>query len=315
MNPAIAHDRAALTQALKKQAMELGFTACGVAKADAVAALHANALSHWIGNGRHADMDYMARHRDKRLDPRLLMEGCRSIVCVAMNYYPAERLGSTQLQFAYYAYGKDYHELMRTKLNELLAYAQGLAPAHGRAFCDTAPVLERYWAQQAGIGWAGRNTQLILPKGGSYFFLGELFLDIELDYDTPMLSRCGTCRACIDACPMQAITAAGLDANRCLSYLTIENKGSIPPKAACRMGNRIYGCDECQKACPWNRFAQPTAIRELQPSEAFLRMTPGNWAQLTESTYRTLFRQSAVKRAKYQGLMRNIAACRKGKGE
>ena len=308
-----AHDRAALTQALKQRATELGFAACGVARAGAVAPAHAQAFNRWIEEGRHAGMGYMAQHRDKRLDPRLLVEGCKSIVCVALNYYPAERLAENQMQFAYYAYGKDYHDVMRTQLGELLAYAQTIAPAHGRAFCDTAPVLERYWAQQAGIGWTGRHTQLVIPGAGSYFFLGELLLDIELDYDAPMPSRCGTCRACLDACPMQAIgSPAGLDANRCLSCLTIENKGPIPPEAAREMGNRIYGCDDCQKACPWNRFAQPTDIEAFRPTETFLRMKPDDWAGLTEDAFRALFRQSAVKRAKYQGLMRNIAAARKG---
>lgn len=315
MKSCAIYNRTAVTKALKKRATELGFAACGIAQANTVSPSHAAALNYWIEKKRHADMGYMAHHREKRLDPRLLVEGCQSIVCVALNYYPAEKLTNDQMQFAYYAYGEDYHDIMRFKLNELLIYAQTLAPINGRAFCDTAPILERYWAQQAGIGWIGRNTQLIIPRAGSYFFLGELLLNAELDYDVPMNSHCGTCHACLNACPMKAIgNPSGLDANRCLSYLTIENKGDdIPAEAANRMDNCIYGCDACQKACPWNRFARPTSIELLKPSEKFLHMTPDDWEHLTQDTYHALFRKSAVKRAKYQGLMRNIAACRKNK--
>lgn len=304
------YDRLSLSQAIKAEALRLGFSACGITQAGPVDEDTRNRLTEWLRQGRQAEMGYMGNHTEKRLDPRLLVEGSRSIVCVALNYYPARKLRDDQLQFAYYAYGKDYHEVMRQKLTQLLAYIDGhLTPATGRAFCDTAPVLERYWAQQAGLGWIGKNTQLIIPHAGSYCFLGELLLDVELAYDTPVTDRCGNCTRCLDACPTRALEQPRLlDAGRCLSYLTIEHRGAIPEREARTMGNRIYGCDECQRACPHNRFAQANHTPELQPTENFLNMQPEQWERLTVEEYRELFKGSAVKRAKYEGLVRNITA-------
>ena len=302
-----------LTQYIKAEALHLGFDACGIARAEEVGNPSRRALQKWLMQGEQAGMTYMANYADKRLDPRLLMEGAQSIVSAALNYYPAVPLKEEQYQFAWYAYGKDYHEIMKEKLHALLAGIRQQAPEiSGRVFCDTAPLLERYWAQQAGLGWIGKNTQLIVPRAGSTFFLGEVLLDTELLYDTPQPARCGNCTRCLDACPTHALeTPYHLDANRCLSYLTIEHKGEIPEVATTQMGHCVYGCDRCQQACPWNRFARPAGEPALQPSESFLRMTPEEWDTLTVERYRELFKGSAVKRAKYEGLMRNIRAVRK----
>lgn len=294
------------SETIKAEARSLGFSACGVAEAGQVDKTHADAFIRWIKAGGHAGMDYMAHNTDKRLDPTLLMPGVKSIVCVALNYSPAQRLPAGEPQIAAYALGRDYHDIMKSKLHTLAA---NLGISTYRAFCDTAPVMERYWAEQAGIGWTGRNRQLIIPHAGSMFFLGELFLDICLDYDKPIQQRCGTCRACTQACPTGALGYDGtFDAGMCLSYLTIENRGTIPRPAAEKMGNCIYGCDRCQDACPWNRFAKPTEELLLAPKPELISMTRADWQQLTVEQYRTLFKGSAVKRAKYEGLTRNISA-------
>ena len=252
-------------------------------------------------------MDYMARNVDKRLDPRKLMPGVKSIVCVALNYAPAVRMPEGELQFASYALGKDYHDIMKSRLHTL---ASRLCLASYRAFCDTAPVLERYWAAQAGLGWLGRNHQLIIPHAGSMFFLGELFIDTELDhYDTPAKPRCGTCHSCIDACPTGALGVDGsFCSGKCLSYLTIEHRGDIPPTLADKMGDTVYGCDRCQDACPHNRFARPTHVEEFRPTEELLHLSKTDLEKLTEEEYDRIFQGSAVRRAKYEGLMRNLRA-------
>ena len=303
------------TTYIKSEALRLGFDVCGIARAGKVSETVRSAFHEWLAKGKQADMAYMANYTDKRLDPRLLLENARSIVSVALNYYPRVPLKKEQYQFAWYAYCKDYHDIMKSKLNTLLAnIRQQIPEANGRVFCDTAPLLERYWAWQAGLGWIGKNTQLLIPQAGSTFFLGEILLDIELEYDTPRPSRCGNCTRCLEACPTQALEAPyRLNAAHCLSYLTIENRGDIPEEAARKMGNCVYGCDRCQQACPWNRFARPTQEPELSPSEAFLRMTPEEWDTLSIEQYRELFKGSAVKRAKYEGLMRNIGKIRKEK--
>ncbi|KAA6317046.1 Epoxyqueuosine reductase, partial [termite gut metagenome] len=243
---------------IKAGALSLGFSVCGIAPADTIGR-YADYFKDGLAAGNHAGMTYLERHFDKRCDPRLLVEGTRSIISVALNYYPQHRIEKDQYQFALYAYGKDYHQVTHRKLNSLFAYInKEVHPVNGRVFCDTAPVLERYWAWRAGLGWIGKNTQLIIPQAGSFFFLGELFLDIELEYDTPLESHCGNCTRCLDACPTEALEQPyKLNARKCLSYLTIENRGDIPVAQAQRLGNKIYGCDECQKACPLNSFAIP----------------------------------------------------------
>jgi epoxyqueuosine reductase len=302
------------TRQIKAEAMRLGFSACGFSPAAPPAEPAAAAFRSWIAEGSHAGMTYMANHADKRLDPRQLVEGTRTIISLALNYYPAHQLRPDQYQFAWYAYGRDYHDVMKSKLRQLEEYirSHSAEPMESRIFCDTAPVMERYWAWRGGLGWQGKNTQLILPHAGSTHFLGEIFISLPAsEYDSPMPNRCGECRRCLDACPTGALEAPySLNARRCLSYLTIEHRDAIPPAEAKRMGNKVYGCDECQRACPWNRFAQPCATPEFQPSAEFMSMTRRQWEQLSEDDYRRLFKGSAVKRAKFSGLVRNINAAK-----
>lgn len=293
-----------LSNDIKAGAQDLGFFACGIARAEAVDEATAAQVRRWLDADGYASMTYMNNYTDKRLDPRLLMDGLKSIVCVALNYTPAKHFPEHEYQLAAYALGSDYHDVVKSKLHTLAAT---LGITNYRTFCDSAPVLERYWAERAGIGWTGRNHQLIIPHAGSMFFLGELFLDIELEYDRPMPKRCGTCHKCVDACPTGALGEM-FDADKCLSYQTIENRGTIPDEIASKMGSTIYGCDRCLQTCPWNRFAKPNDTPELQPKEELLNMTKEQWQHLTEDDYRRLFKGSAVKRAKYAGLMRNIKA-------
>lgn len=304
------------SEKIKAEALRLGFSACGLAPAEAVSEAAGSAFRQWLADGCHAEMAYMQNHEEKRLNPGLLVEGARTVVSVALNYYPEKTIPEDEYQIAWYAYGKDYHDVMKAKLNALLEFIASLPPSpesiNARVFCDTAPVLERYWAWRAGLGWIGKNTQLIIPRAGSCFFLGEIIIDIAADsYDAPQKSRCGSCTRCLNACPTKALEAPfRLNSAKCLSYLTIEHRGEISPDTGEKTGNKIYGCDECQRACPWNRFASPTPVAEFLPSPALLGMEKKDWHQLTEEQYRTLFKGSAVKRAKYQGLMRNIKAAK-----
>lgn len=312
-----------LSASIKAEARRLGFFACGVAEAAAVGGEAARAYSEWLRRGCNADMDYMANHADLRLDPRLLLPGARSVVSVALAYAPARRMPDGEFQLSAYAYGRDYHDAVKSRLRLLAAHIERVATELGalpeaddgqpaqatRVCCDTAPILERHWAWRAGLGWTGRNHQLIIPGAGSQFFLGEVLTTITIAPDAPMENRCGDCRACLDACPTHALTASGLlDARLCLSYLTIENRGPIPPRLAAAMGNCIYGCDRCQAACPHNAAAPTATAPELQPSAELLAMHKADWRTLTPEKYRSLFKGSAVKRAKYEGLMRNIRA-------
>ena len=304
---------------LKEQAARLGFSACGIAPAEPVAAWRAEELKAWLAEGCYGEMDYLARNVDKKLDPRLLVEGARSVVSLAVNYYPGsdgfdlttEENGPNAWHLARYAYGTDYHDVVKQMLRELLA-ALGLEEgSDGRCFVDTAPVDEKYWAVRCGLGWRGRNTQLIIPNAGSFFFLGELILTHECDvYDEPQRNRCGTCHACMDACPTQALRGDGtMDARKCLSYLTIEYRGDLPEEAKAKMSPCFYGCDRCAEVCPWNRkYARRTDVTLLQPREAILAMKPDDWKSLTREKYQELFRKSAVKRAKFEGLTRNLSA-------
>ncbi len=325
---------------IKVEAERLGFFACGIARAEPVDAETAAAVRGWISKGSQATMDYMANYTEKRLNPCLLVPGTKSIVSLAMNYAPAQTMPETEYQLAAYAYGQDYHDVMKAKLRQLAALIANkfegendsrvgendgnstaiITPKTNetseepvgeiRVFVDTAPVLERYWAQRAGLGWIGKNHQLIIPRAGSMFFLGEIFLPYEFDsYDSPMPSRCGNCRRCIEACPTCAITDEwGFDSEKCLSYQLIENRGELSEQAKQSMGTTIYGCDRCQTACPWNKFATPNTTPEFQPKSELLAMTKADWHNLTIDEYRALFKGSAVKRVKFDGLKRNISA-------
>lgn len=305
---------------IKAEALRLGFYSCGIAPAQEVDTKHKAYYQNWIKQGAQGSMGYLEQHENLRFDPRELVPGACCVVSVALNYYPGTFMSDEAGCLSWYAYGKDYHEVMKDKLRQLMAAIMASIPAEqrekiapGRAFCDTAPVLERYWAWKAGLGWIGRNHQLIIPGAGSTFFLGELILTLPADqYDTPTPDRCGHCRRCMDACPTQALTGEGFDARRCLSYLTIENRGDIPEWASIHMDPCFYGCDRCQSACPHMRFAHPTEEKAFQISEELKAMTRSQWQQLSIEDYRRLFRGSAVKRAKYEGLIRNIQAMEAG---
>ena len=297
--------REELTAHVKTEALRLGFDVCGISKAQAIEPQAAAMYDKWIAGGNNGTMQYLERNGDKRFNPTLLVEGCRSIISVAMNYTPKQPIEG----IAGYAQGKDYHIIVKERLYRLLQSINNICTVQGRAFCDSAPVLERYWAVKAGIGYIGRNRQLIIPGKGSNFFLGELFVDIELCYDTPCeRNQCGNCSKCIDACPGKALNEEGMDARKCLSYLTIEHRSELPENIGEKMGNCFYGCDRCQTVCPHNRFATPNTTPELQPNEALLQMTKEKWSTLTKEEYKELFRHSAVERCKYEQLMRNITA-------
>lgn len=307
------NERMSFSEEIKQQALALGFDACGICRADD-SGEEARYLA-WIGENCHGGMDYLARNIDKRIDPRLLVDGAQSIISVALNYYPPLKLSGKVPQFAYYAYGRDYHEVMREKLGSLFNWIKDRFPeVSGRYFSDSAPVLERFWAAQAGIGFVGKNTLLIIPGKGSYFFLGELIIDLELDYDTPVSENCGECRRCLNSCPTGALEKPHwLNARKCISYQTIENKGEISTDIVPNLRNNVYGCDICQKVCPWNRGATPHTTPEFLPSEAFMSLNLDTLTGMDEEGFRDIFRHSAVKRAKFAGLKRNVAAISKSR--
>lgn len=297
---------------IKDQALKLGFDACGIAKATRIPESEIASFHFWLNQNFHAGMRYMENHSTMRYDPRLLVKGCRSVVVVAMNYEPAEKQTPDAPKIARFAYGKDYHAVIRRKLQKLLQLIneQGHV-VHGRAFADSAPVAERFWAVQSGLGWTGKNHQLILPQKGSYFFLGELMIDIELDYDAPLPNHCGRCRLCLEACPTKALTeTSGMDARCCLSYLTIEKRGSFNPQEASLVGKNkyLFGCDICQEVCPWNRFAKGNKIPELQAKPAFLSMKREDYEKMTEKDFDDLFCGTCLERTGYEGVLRNLKA-------
>ena len=298
-----------MRQRIEQEALRLGFAACGFAVTESVNDAVAQTVDQWIDMGYHAGMGYMERNRHLRIDPTQLMPGCKTLIVVALNYYPKQLIPNEEYQIAYYAYGKDYHRVVKDKLHQLLAYIKSIAPnVEGRAFCDTAPLLERYWAVKAGLGFVGRNRTLIIPGKGSYFFLGVLAVDVELQgttYDGPL--SCGDCKRCFMACPTGALTVEGIDCRRCLSYLTIEHRGEIPDEYGKKMENRIYGCDSCQRACPHNRNAEPTSETALAMPDEVASLTREEWNRLTPERYRMLFKNSAIERAGYEGLKRNIS--------
>ena len=297
--------KAELTQYIKSEALRLGFDICGIAKAEVVPDETTQLYNRWIAQEYHGTMQYLQRNCEKRFDPTRLIEGCKSIIVVALNYYPSHPIKG----MASYAIGNDYHKIVKDKLYTLLNNINAVHPVKGRAFCDSAPILERHWAVQAGIGWVGHNRQLTIPHKGSYFFLGELLIDAELEYDTPFTANhCGNCRKCIDNCPTGALSNDGFDARKCLSYLTIEYRGELPENIGKKMGNNFYGCDCCLKACPHNRFSIPNSTTEFKPSDQLQEMDIDKWKELTKEQYNTLFAKSAVERCGYEQLMRNISA-------
>jgi epoxyqueuosine reductase len=303
-------DKIQRTHWLRQKAFDLGFSFVGIAQAEELTA-EARLLEQWLNKGYQGKMAYLENHFDKRIDPRKLVEGTRSVVTLLYNYYnPAKQQDPTAPKIAMYAYGKDYHDIIRAKLNALLADIGTTwgADCTGRGFVDSAPILERDWARRAGLGWQGKHTLLINKGHGSYFFIAELLINQELIYDNPIKDFCGTCTRCIDACPTKAISPAGylLDSSRCISYLTIELKEAIPEDFRAQMSGWAFGCDICQQVCPWNRFSQAHHDAQLMPPAQLLSMSRSDWQALNETTFQQLFKGSAVKRTKYVGLRRNI---------
>lgn len=297
------------SQIIKTEALQLGFDACGIAKA-AFLDEDASRLRNWLNSHMFGEMKYMTRHFSKRIDPQTLVPGAKSVISVILNYFPAEEQKNPNAPvISKYAYGEDYHLVVKRKLNKLFDFIrEEIGEVNGRAFVDSAPVLERVWAARAGLGWIGKNSMLISKKHGSFVFLGELMVDLELEYDEPSKKDyCGTCTECIDACPTGAIVQpCVVDASKCISYLTVELKEEIPGQFKGQFQNRAFGCDICQDVCPWNRKVKPHQIEEFEPEKKFLEMTRDDWYQLGEEDFRKLFKNSALKRSGYKGLMRNI---------
>lgn len=293
---------------IKTRSRELGFMYCGISKADFLEK-EAQRLDKWLQDGRHGKMDYMANHFDKRLDPRLLVDGAKSVISLLLNYYPAqEQVGDTP-KISKYAYGDDYHTVIKDKLYNLLQSIQDeIGEVGGRVFVDSAPVMDKAWAERSGLGWIGKNSNLIHPRHGSFFFIAELIIDLELQPDGPMKDYCGSCTRCIDACPTDAIVEPYVvDGSKCISYLTIELKDAIiPGEFKGQLDNWMFGCDVCQDVCPWNRFSRPHDEAAFNPHENLLKMNKSDWEDLTEDIFSELFRNSAVKRTKFTGLKRNI---------
>jgi epoxyqueuosine reductase len=296
------------TQLIKKKAATLGFDFCGISKAEKLEEEESN-LETWLARGYQGKMSYMENHFDKRLDPTKLVEGAKSVITLLYNYYPGpEQETPSTLKVAKYAYGKDYHFVVKDKLKTFFTFLQEeIGEINGRVFVDSAPVMERQWAAKSGLGWLGKNTLLINKTHGSFFFLAELILDLELKYDGPIKDYCGTCTKCLDACPTGALTEAGiLDASKCISYFTIELKDAIPAEFNDTYENWIFGCDICQDVCPWNRFSKKHKEPEFEKSKGVEAVTTDGWIDITEEVFRKLFKDSPIKRTKYHGLKRNI---------
>ena len=301
-------DNYLLTARIKAEAKRLGFFACGISKATFLDQ-EASHLSEWLRANRQGDMHYMEQHFDKRLDPRLLVEGAQSIVSLAYNYYTPKRQHPHAPKLSKYAFGEDYHHVIKKKLNELMKRCA----VGGRAFVDSAPVMDKAWAQRGGLGWIGKNSNLINQQQGSFFFLATLVLDVPLRYDAPVDNRCGTCTRCIEACPTQAIVAPHVvDGSRCIAYFTIEFKKELPQAMQGKFNNWAFGCDTCQDVCPWNRFAIPHQEPAFEPQSDWLHLNEPDWIAMTEDVFEKLFSKSALKRAKYAGLQRNIAFLQQG---
>ncbi len=297
-----------LTYSIKNKALELGFESIGIAQAGFLEE-EAPRLEKWLKNGYHGKMSYMENHFDKRLDPTKLVPGAKSIISLAYNYFPQQKQNSDTYKIAKYAYGKDYHFVLKDKLKELLKFiTDNIGEIQARVFTDSAPVLERAWAKRAGLGWEGKHSLIIQKQKGSFFFLAEIILDVELAYDKPFTTdHCGSCTRCIDACPTEAILPDKmLNASRCISYFTIELRDELPVEMRGKFQDWIFGCDICQDVCPWNRFALPHKEEFFNPHPDLLNMTKQDWEEITEDVFREIFRKSAVKRTKYSGLKRNI---------
>lgn len=309
--------KSANTQFVKQEAHRLGFNFCGISKAGFLEE-EAPRLENWLNNNMHGSMSYMQRNFDKRLDPTLLVPGAKSVVSLLYNYFP-EQLQDKDGEFkiSRYAYGKDYHLVIKEKLKEFFeSICNHIGDISGRVFVDSAPVLDRAWAKKSGLGWIGKNTNLIHPKNGSWFFIAELIIDLELDYDNAIKDYCGTCTRCIDACPTDAIVQPYVvDGSKCISYFTIELKDQIPSEMKGKYDNWIFGCDICQEVCPWNRFAKPQPHSDLTDDNSLPLWTNAQWRELTYEVFDKVFKESPISRTGYEGLKRNISFLENRKGE
>ena len=296
------------TKLIKEEAKRLGFLSCGIAKAEFLEE-EAPRLEAWLNRNMHGEMKYMENHFDKRLDPTKLVDDSKSVVSLLLNYYPSQNQEDSEApKISKYAYGKDYHFVIKEKLKHLLNFIQDeIGEVSGRAFVDSAPVLDKAWAAKSGLGWIGKHSNLLTQKVGSFYFIAELIIDLELEYDTPVTDHCGSCTACIDACPTQAIVEPYVvDGSKCISYFTIELKNEIPIHVQGQFDNWMFGCDVCQDVCPWNRFSKPHNEPLFNPHPELLSMTKKDWEEITQEVFSEIFKKSAVKRTKYIGLVRNI---------
>ena len=296
------------TELIKNEAKRLGFLSCGISKADFLEE-EAPRLEQWLKKNMHGEMQYMENHFDKRLDPTKLVEDSKSVVSLLLNYFPSkEPYDKTAPKISKYAYGTDYHFVIKEKLKQLLEFIyQEIGEVSGRAFVDSSPVLDKAWAAKSGLGWIGKNSNLITKDTGSFYFIAELILDLPLNYDTPTTDHCGTCTACIDACPTGAIVDPYVvDGSKCISYFTIELKNEIPSSFKGSFENWMFGCDICQDVCPWNRFSKAHSEPLFNPNNKLLSMSKSEWEEITEDLFQEIFKKSAVKRAKFSGLTRNI---------
>jgi len=299
--------RAAHTELIKAEAKRLGFLSCGISKAEFLEE-EAPRLEKWLKLGMHGEMQYMENHFDKRLDPTKLVDGARSVISLLLNYYPEKTQNADSYKISKYAYGQDYHHVIKSKLRLLQEFiSDEIGEVHGRAFVDSAPVLDKAWAVRSGLGWMGKHSNVLTRQAGSFYFIAELITDMELEYDQPVTDHCGTCTACIDACPTDAIVQPYVvDGSKCISYFTIELKKEIPVAVQGQFDDWIFGCDICQDVCPWNRFSKPHSEPRFEPDLTMLQMAKQEWEEITEDVFKKIFPKSAVKRTKFSGLKRNI---------
>lgn len=296
------------TALIKSEANRLGFLSCGISKAEFLEQ-EAPRLEKWLKNNMNGEMAYMENHFDKRLDPTKLVPDSKSVISLLLNYFPSDSQNPESYKISKYAYGTDYHFVIKDKLKQLMEFIhQEIGDVHGRAFVDSAPVLDKAWAAKSGLGWIGKSSNLLTKQLGSFYFIAELIVDLDLEYDTPVTDHCGSCTACIDACPTQAIVEPYVvDGKKCISYFTIELKNEIPISEKGQFEDWMFGCDICQDVCPWNRFSKPHREPLFNPNPELLSMSKKEWEEITEDVFQKLFKNSAVKRTKFSGLKRNIA--------
>ncbi len=295
------------TDLIKEEANRLGFMSCGISKAEFLSD-EAPHLEKWLKKNMHGEMSYMENHFDKRLDPTKLVPGSKSVISLLLNYFPSQVQDQNSYKVSKYAYGTDYHFVIKDKLKLLMHFiSEEIGDVHGRAFVDSAPVLDKAWAVKSGLGWMGKHTNVLTKQAGSFYFIAELIVDLDLVYDTPVTDHCGACTACIDACPTKAIIEPyTVDGSKCISYFTIELKNEIPSNVHGHFDDWIFGCDVCQDVCPWNRFSKAHSEPLFDPDPQLISMTKKDWQEITEEIFQQLFKKSAVKRTKFSGLKRNI---------